>query len=189
MARRLLLVALALAPRLAHASSGSCTFESGLCGWANSGKSKWVRGTKTPSSSTGAQKAQGGSWFMFLETSSPSSAGYTSELTHAVPAGTTAVSWYFHMHGATMGTLRLEAYTKAGWKSLWSKSGQQHSSQRAAFSAAKARQAPRACIFVCAYPIPPFTFYCHDTVPAVGTAKCGCICIWAHLAVRGDIVR
>ena len=150
MARRLLLVALALAPRLAHASSGSCTFESGLCGWANSGKSKWVRGTKTPSSSTGAQKAQGGSWFMFLETSSPSSAGYTSELTHAVPAGTTAVSWYFHMHGATMGTLRLEAYTKAGWKRLWSKAGQQHSSQGAAFSAAKARQAPRACVQMCA---------------------------------------
>ena len=141
MARRLLLVALALAPRLAHASSGSCTFESGLCGWAISGKKMWKRGKTTPQRSTGARKAQGGSWFVYLETSRPSRAGYTSELTHAVPANTTAMSWYFHMHGKTMGTLRLEAFTKAGgWKSLWSKAGQHHSSQGAAFSAAKARR-------------------------------------------------
>ena len=122
-------------------TAASDTFESGLDGWVNSGY--WTRsvGSMTPSGSTGAAKAQGGLYFMFLETSSGTSSS-PSTLTRTVPAGTAAVSWYFHMFGATMGTLRLEAFTAAGgWKSVWSKTGQQHAQQAEAFTAAKARRA------------------------------------------------
>ena len=117
-----------------------------MCEWVKDGPSYWARGSTTPSGSTGAAKAQGGSYFMYLEASS-GQAGGVSTLTRTVPAGTAAVSWYFHMFGESMGTLRLEAFTAAGsWKSVWSKAGQQHSSQGAAFTAAKARRAQTYCL-------------------------------------------
>ena len=142
-------------------TAASDTFESGRWvngewmdsdGWVNSGlvsnTGYWTwsgsgvsRDGTTPSGSTGAAKAQGGSNFMYLEASSGTSSS-PSTLTRTVPAGTAAVSWYFHMFGESMGTLRLEAFTAAGsWKSVWSKTGQQHAQQAAAYTAAKARRA------------------------------------------------
>ena len=38
-------------------------------GWSEDGARQWVRGTRTPSSNTGAAKAVKGRWFMYLETS------------------------------------------------------------------------------------------------------------------------
>ena len=109
-----------------------------------SGKRKWVRGSRTPSSSTGAAKAQSGSYFVFLETSSPSSKGWLSSLTHSVRSGSKSMTFYYHMHGATMGTLRLDAYAGGKWKTLWSKSGQQQKKQGDTFTQAKARHAHAA---------------------------------------------
>ena len=101
---------------LCAAPNVTCTFESGLCSWKKGGgKGKWVRGTRTPSSSTGAAKGHGGKgYFMFLETSSPSSKGWTSYLTHAVKAGYDSIAFAYHMHGATMGELRVEAQVATG---------------------------------------------------------------------------
>ena len=50
--------------------NGKCAFESGACGWTESGKPRRERCPATPSLSTGAAKAQGCSHFMYLETTS-----------------------------------------------------------------------------------------------------------------------
>ena len=119
----------------------SCTFEAGLCGWVISGN--WKRGSATPSSGTGAAKANDGSYFVFLESSSPSTGGLTGYLTHSVPEGSGSLSWYYHMYGATMGTLRLEAYYEgAGWRTLWHKTDQQQTTQAAPFAAAAVPPTP-----------------------------------------------
>ena len=117
----------------------TCTFERGLCGWKKGGgRRKWVRGTRTPSSSTGAAKAYAGRYFMFLETSS-SSKGWTSYLTHAVKAGYESIAFAYHMHGATMGELRVEAQVGGQWRTVWTKSGQQQKKQADKFITANAR--------------------------------------------------
>ena len=134
------------------ATTGNCTFEQDLCGWKNGGRSKWHRGKSTPSSSTGASRAQSGSYFVYLETSSPSTKGWQSSLTHPVASGDTwSVTFHYHMHGATMGTLRLDAYVGGKWKPLWSKTGQQQKNQGDSFAQAKARYTavalpPRAAV-------------------------------------------
>ena len=125
---------------LCAALAVNCTFEQDLCGWKNGGRSKWHRGTSTPSSSTGASRAQSGSYFMFLETSSPSRTDWESSLTHPVKPGYKSVTFYYHMHGDTMGTLRLDAYVSGKWKMLWSMTGQQQRKQGDNFTQAKARR-------------------------------------------------
>ena len=129
---------------LTKPAAGSCTFESNLCGWAQGGRKLWVRGTSTPSSSTGATRAQSGSYFVYLETSSPSSSGWQSSLVHPVRPGYKSVTFHYPMYGATMGKLRLDAYVGGKWKTLWSKSGQQHKKQGDKFTQAKARHAHAA---------------------------------------------
>ena len=76
---------------------------------------------------------------MYLETSSPSKKGWTSYLTRAVKPGFKSIAFAYHMHGATMGTLRLNAYVAGKWKTLWSKKGQQQKKQGDGFTQAKAR--------------------------------------------------
>ena len=119
-----------------------------MCGWAQGGKKLWVRGTSTPSASTGASRAQSGSYFVYLETSG-SKKGWQSSLVHAVRPGYKHVTFHYHMHGATMGTLRLDANVgKWGeWKTLWSKTGQQQRKQGDNFTQAKAgrRRSPSPC--------------------------------------------
>ena len=129
---------------LCAAPTVTCTFESGLCSWKKGGgKGKWVRGTKTPSSSTGAAKGHGGKgYFMFLETSGSSKKGWTSYLTHAVKAGYESIAFAYHMHGATMGELRVEAQVGGQWRTVWKKSGQQQKNQADKFITANARPPP-----------------------------------------------
>jgi hypothetical protein len=112
--------------------SVSCTFDSGLCnGWTESGKKHWTVGARTPSSSTGAVKSFSGANMIFLETSAPSKTGDVSYVVSpqfsGVP-GSKSVSFYYHMHGATMGSLSLEQLVGSSpgtWKVAWSKTGQQ----------------------------------------------------------------
>ena len=115
-----------------------------MCSWLAynvkddvNGKKRWVRGKSTPSYGTGPAKAQSGSYFMYLESSSPSTKGWMSNLTHPVRPGFKSVTFYYHMHGATMGTLRLDAYVSGTWQTLWSKSGQQQGKQTDNFTQAK----------------------------------------------------
>ena len=120
-----------------------------MCYWVAGGRKLWMRGTRTPSSFTGASRAQSSPYFMYLETSFPSKKGWQSSLTHPVKPSFRSVTFYYHMHGATMGTLRLDANVgKWGkWKTLWSKTGQQQRKQGDNFTQAKAgrRRPPSPC--------------------------------------------
>lgn len=94
----------------------------------------WEIAPNTDSNSTGPENAQNGQTFMHAEASFT----YTSsdDLSLLSPCydlsdKTSAdVSFYYHMYGSGTGTLRLEVSTNNGssWSSLFSKSGQQHSS-------------------------------------------------------------
>ena len=117
-----------------------------MCYWVSGGKKLWVRGNSTPSSFTGASRAQSSPYFMYLETSFPSKKGWLSSLTHHVKPGYKSVTFHYHMHGATMGKLRLDAYVGGRWKTLWSKSGQQQRKQGDNFTQAKARPTAAATL-------------------------------------------
>ena len=80
----------------------------------------WTRGTSTPSSSTGATKAASGSYFYFLETSSGSSGDISYLISPRLSSGT-SMSFYYHMHGATMRALEVEALAGNSWRTVWSK--------------------------------------------------------------------
>ena len=120
-----------------------------------------MRGNSTPSSSTGASRAQSGSYFVYLETSSPSSSGWQSSLVHPVKPGSKSVTFHYHMHGATMGKLRLDAYVGGRWKTLWSKSGQQQKKQGDNFTQAKARPAAVPLRSSPSLPSPTLAHACH----------------------------
>jgi hypothetical protein len=124
------------------------SFDRNYQGWSRSAPglsgsraNKWLRGRRTPSGSTGANNPprNGGTNFLYLETSSPSRLGDTNYITSPVfAAGKTSVSFMYHMHGRTMGSLTLQCYNGTGWSDAWSKSGQQQTSQRSAWLAATA---------------------------------------------------
>ena len=134
-----------------------------MCYWVSGGKELWVRGNSTPSSFTGASRAQSSPYFMYLETSFPSKKGWLSSLTHHVKPGYKSVTFHYHMHGATMGTLRLDAYVGGIWKTLWYKSGQQQKKQGDSFTQAKARPT--------AFTLPT----CHTCCPAAALVQqCEC---------------
>eukprot|EP01047_Picozoa_sp_COSAG01_P018384 COSAG01_NODE_994_length_12252_cov_10.271044_1_plen_1040_part_10 len=112
----------------------TCTFDAApsICGWTVSGKAKWKRGTKTPSSGTGANQAQSGKYFMYLETTGGHHTDVSYLTSPALPAGTRSMSFWYHMHGQTVGKLSVDAYLSASqtWVATgWSLSGQQHVAQ------------------------------------------------------------
>eukprot|EP01047_Picozoa_sp_COSAG01_P022644 COSAG01_NODE_1352_length_10614_cov_13.260010_2_plen_2939_part_01 len=111
------------------ANTSGCPFDvPKLCtGWTSTGY--WMSGTTTPATSTGATKPQAGARFMFLETSH-GTAGMASYLISPVFATKRSVSWYYHMHGATIGTLSVDQFVGGAWTpTLWSKTGQQQPRQ------------------------------------------------------------
>jgi hypothetical protein len=92
----------------------------------SAGRNKWTRGFSTPSTSTGASSShQNTGYFMYLETSTPSMTGWTSYLVSPMFSGMGAMSFYYHMHGATMGTLAVESRKGTTWQTVWSRAGQQ----------------------------------------------------------------
>ena len=86
---------------------GSCDFDtsSAICGWSESGKQHWMRGTRTPSSGTGANQAHTGQFFMFLETSRKTGSSYLTS--PALPNGTQSMAFFYHMHGAQISALEV----------------------------------------------------------------------------------
>lgn len=106
-------------------------FESGFGAWTNQSGDDldWTRRTgSTPSSTTGPSSASEGSYYIYVEASSPN---YPSKVTRIESpcydlAGESAANFSFkyHMYGANMGSLTLEATTDgSSWTSLWSQSG------------------------------------------------------------------
>jgi hypothetical protein len=113
------------------------SFEAGLGRWVNASDDDgdWSLNTdSTPSSSTGPDGAQDGSCYLFTEASSGQNPGTPNKTAHldlevdvsglALPA----LSFYYHMYGAAMGSLHVDVYDGSWHLDVWSVSGQQHAS-------------------------------------------------------------
>ncbi len=109
-------------------------FESGLGAWTQSSSDDmdWTRDASgTPSSGTGPSSAAEGSYYMYIEASSPnypSKVGILEGPCFNLSGLTNpTVSFQYHMYGAAMGTLKLEARANGSstWTTIWTKSGDQ----------------------------------------------------------------
>lgn len=108
------------------------SFESGLGGWTQGSGDDfdWTRDSGgTPSSGTGPTTGAAGSWYMYVEASSPN---YPSKVTNFDGpcfdlSGQTQASFTFsyHAQGSAAGTTELQANTGSGWSTIWSISGDQ----------------------------------------------------------------
>jgi len=100
----------------------------------------WSRGTTTPSSNTGPDHAQDGSYFIFIEASDPNFPSKTANLELDTSGDNYSnggkVEFYYHMFGTGMGNLYFESYYSGAWHTEWSKEGQQHTSESEAYDLA-----------------------------------------------------
>ncbi|NMM47808.1 T9SS-dependent choice-of-anchor J family protein [Marinigracilibium pacificum] len=112
------------------------SFESGIGNWTQdtSDDLNWTRQSGgTPSSSTGPSSANDGSFYMYIESSSPnypSKVGRLESPCFDLTGETTATfSFDYHMYGSAMGSLAVQAITDGGdWTTIWSLSGNQGNS-------------------------------------------------------------
>ena len=113
-------------------------FENTLGSWTQSSSDNFdwtTRSGSTPSSNTGPSTASEGSYYVYMESSSPNYANKRAILNSpcfdlSSPSSAT-LDFKYHMYGkSTMGSLTLEASTNNGvtWSSIWSKSGNQGNS-------------------------------------------------------------
>ncbi|MEL7003484.1 MAG: M4 family metallopeptidase, partial [Bacteroidota bacterium] len=116
-------------------------FESGNGVWTQgSGDDfNWTRRSGgTPSNNTGPTSANGGSYYMYVESSSPNYpsrvTNYESPCFDLSGLSTANFTFDYHMYGAsTMGGLELQASTEtSSWSTIWSKSGNQGNSWQSA---------------------------------------------------------
>jgi len=110
-------------------ATASCTFESSrLCGWGTSGRDRgfgWVRGTRTGTGGTGANRAQRGRYFVYLETSAGAvNVGTEAALTTPTFKGYKSVNFYYHMYGQSTGKLMVQAKKGNKWSVVWMIEGQ-----------------------------------------------------------------
>lgn len=92
----------------------------------------WSRDNNgTPSNNTGPSSAADGNYYMYMEASSPNYPSKTADLVSPCiklsGLSSPALSFKYHMYGASMGTLKVQISTNGGssWSDLWSKSGDQ----------------------------------------------------------------
>ena len=108
-------------------------------GWERSGSGPYWRRDNygTSSSSTGPSGAHNGNYYIFLETSTGSGTAYVTNRFDVSAMTSPTAYFYYHMYGSTMGTLAFEVSTNGtSWTTLWSKTGQQHSSSSASWTQA-----------------------------------------------------
>ncbi|RMA65923.1 M4 family metallopeptidase [Ulvibacter antarcticus] len=109
------------------------SFESGLGAWTQSTADdiNWTRDSGgTPSSNTGPTTGAQGSWYMYVEASSPNYPSKRAILNSPCfdlgSESAATLTFGYHMYGAAdMGSIALEASNDNGgsWTSLWSQSG------------------------------------------------------------------
>ncbi len=116
-------------------------FETGLGDWTqvSSDDFDWTRRSGgTPSSNTGPSSADQGSFYIYMESSSPNYSSKTAIIEgpclDLVAESSATFNFSYHMYGSSaMGNLGLEATTDGtSWTTLWSKSGNQGSSWQTA---------------------------------------------------------
>jgi PKD repeat protein len=136
-----------------EAASGGCTggitsypysqgFENTLGSWSqDSGDDfDWsLRSGSTPSSNTGPSSASEGSYYVYMEASSPNYSNKRAILNSPCfdlsAESSATLEFKYHLYGSSsMGSLALEASTDDGstWSSIWSKSGNQGNSWKTA---------------------------------------------------------
>lgn len=106
-------------------------FESGLGAWANQSGDDldWTRlSGSTPSGSTGPTSAGQGSFYMYVEASSPNFPSKTTILQgpcfNLSGQSSATFGFKYHMYGAAMGTLSLQASTNGtSWTTIWTQTG------------------------------------------------------------------
>ncbi|WP_052503452.1 M4 family metallopeptidase [Lacinutrix sp. Hel_I_90] len=129
---------------LSDTPSGGCTggiasfpygesFESGLGAWtqATGDDLNWTRDSGgTPSGNTGPTSGSAGSWYLFVEASSPNypskSAILNSPCFNLSSLTTANFTFDYHMYGANnLGSIAVEASNNSGvsWASIWNQSG------------------------------------------------------------------
>jgi len=114
------------------------SFESGTGAWvqASGDDGDWVNDANgTPSGSTGPSSAINGSFYMFLEASTNGSLGQIGNNATAIlespcldlsSQSSASFNFNYHMLGANMGTLRVEASVDGTtWTEIWSRTGDQ----------------------------------------------------------------
>lgn len=124
-----------------HPATGACNFEKSMCGYTMSrgfsfGSAqtiRWIRTrrssttTGTGGTSTGASKAQAGSWFMYLETSGGTRGDEAYLTSPLITQKMGAVMFYYHMYGTVVADLAVDAYAGGKWyPNVWKKSGKTH---------------------------------------------------------------
>ncbi|MEL6812379.1 MAG: DUF1028 domain-containing protein, partial [Bacteroidota bacterium] len=99
----------------------------------NDNDRSWMRDrSATASGSTGPNGPNQGTFFAYLEASNITGASDDAAIASPcfeIPAGNTAeITFDYHMFGANIGTLSLQANTNdgSGWVTLWSRTGQQN---------------------------------------------------------------
>ena len=113
-------------------------FENTLGAWTQDSADDFdwiVDANGTPSSNTGPSSASQGTYYIYVEASSPNYSNKKTILNspcfNLTSAPSATFNFKYHMYGAsTMGVLKLEASTNNGstWTEIWSKSGNQGNS-------------------------------------------------------------
>ncbi len=111
-------------------------FESGIGAWTQdvSDDFDWaVDANGTPSSSTGPSSADEGTYYIYVESSSPNYpskvATINSPCFDLTAEDNASFNFAYHMYGSSMGTINLQASTDGtSWTTLWTKSGDQGNS-------------------------------------------------------------
>lgn len=114
-------------------------FEGGLGAWTNASGDdfNWARSSGgTPSSGTGPSGAQSGSYYVYVEASSPNYPSKTTILNGPCldlrSVSSPTISFNYHMLGSNVGTVRLQVSTDGtSWTNVWTKSGDQGSAWQA----------------------------------------------------------
>lgn len=134
-------------------ATATCNFDTDDCGYATargfsfgSYPLQWLmasptkcKGDKghTGAQTAGAEAAQSGDRFMFLETSRGTKEDEVYLVSPTVKKPIQSVTFYYHMHGNTMGTLSVDAYSGGKWvNGLWTKAGQTHADPKGPWFAA-----------------------------------------------------
>lgn len=111
-------------------------FENGIGDWTqdNDDDMDWtVDANGTPSSSTGPSSADEGSYYIYVESSSPNYPSKVAILNgpcfDLAAESNANFNFAYHMYGSNMGSIVLQASTDGNsWSTLWSKSGDQGNS-------------------------------------------------------------
>ena len=111
-------------------------FESGIGDWTQDSNDDldWsVDASGTPSSSTGPSSADEGTYYMYVEASSPNYPSKVAILNSPCLDLAAEINvdfnFAYHMYGSSMGTLELQASIDGtSWNTLWTKSGDQGNS-------------------------------------------------------------